>query len=540
MTYQNMSVWVVTREYAGIAEAGGVKNVSCSLAEGLARFGVKVSVFIPLYGSVVIPSQFLFSSEVFLGSSRVSVSFFKATLHGVSIFFVDAPLYREKEGIYVYTANEAKINPRVEKGTGYADSDMMNYVLQKAVIAFAKTLDEAPDVLHCQDAHTALLPALVKTEKNDSSKTEKVSALFRKTRCFVTIHNAGPGYRQTLKDLEKVAQETGLNKSLLEKGLLHNRIEPFLIAAEYSTLTTVSPWYANELTNPSYDEFSEGLATAFTKRNIPIIGILNGIDYNRYDPTDPSVSLLPYAYNPLIGDLSGKYKNRQFFVKSIKDVQSLSEIQIHGSLKPTDSAIYYTYQGRIASQKGIDVLVKTAQLVLDKIPEAHFIIMGHGNVALEKKLIGLSQEFDGRFLYLAGYERTLARLVVAISDFLVLPSVFEPCGLEDYIAQIFGTIPVAHAVGGLNKIIDKKTGFLYHSIDTISDYQLLANLLCDLAVPLQKQACGISGMTCGKLDFYKNIIVNAAQYVQENASWDRIIQEQYLPLYMGTNKNLSF
>ncbi|HOC30196.1 MAG TPA: hypothetical protein PKH40_10980, partial [Treponemataceae bacterium] len=133
------------------------------------------------------------------------------------------------------------------------------------------------------------------------------------------------------------------------------------------------------------------------------------------------------------------------------------------------------------------------------------------------------------FLFISGYEKSFARLAVAISDFLVLPSIFEPCGLEDYIGQIFGTIPVAHAVGGLRKILNNITGFLYASSPQKSDSEVLSNLLCVLGKQvLQDNDEGV--MNSHQL---LQIIKNASVFVQRNASWDSVILNQYLPLYTG-------
>ena len=112
----------------------------------------------------------------------------------------------------------------------------------------------------------------------------------------------------------------------------------------------------------------------------------------------------------------------------------------------------FPIMGVLPGKKGLDVLAKSAQLVLDHVPEARFVVLGQGDPVLESNLVRMSMRYNGRFVFLGGYERSLARMAVATSDFLVLPSMFEPCGLEDYIGQIYGTIPVAHAVGGLKKI----------------------------------------------------------------------------------------
>ena len=520
MTTHIKSIWLITREYAGVAEAGGVKNVSCSLAEGLARQGKQVTVFIPRYACVSMESKYLFSETLCIACEEYPVNFSVAYLHGVEIIFIESWLFAEKHAVYVYTESEAEVIPGAVCGKGHADADIMNMILQKAVLAYAIRTGFVPDILHCQDAHTALIPALVRTEN-------PYSDVFDRTALLVTIHNAGPGYRQVISDIYSAAYLTGLSHGILEKGLLNGRIEPFLLAAEYAHLTTVSPWYASELTSSAYDSFSEKLSGEFEKRHITVTGITNGIDYDRYDPRDVSASLLQYPFDPITGRLEGKYQNRIYFFNILGKLSENPNMTCFGGLRQNPHAVYFTYQGRIARQKGLETLVASAKIVLGTIPEARFIILGQGEPYLETILIRMVQEYPGRFLFVRGYERSLARLAVTISDFLVLPSVFEPCGLEDLIGQIYGSLPVAHAVGGLQKIVDGKTGFLYSSGHEENDAIVLANLLVSLAKPIiasDREGC------VGVPAFFEMIRFAAGQ-VRQVSNWNMIISESYLPFY---------
>lgn len=513
------SVWIVTREYAEIAEAGGVKNVATSLAEGLVRSGISVTVFIPKYGFVRKSSTYLFSGDAYAGNVRYPVEFSDCMLRGVRIVFVDCELYRSKRAVYTYTDEDLR-EPAVTqsgaaRGKGHLDVNEMNMVLQTAVCRFSLSTETAPDVLHCQDAHTALLPALWRR-----------SALSRKTGFVVTIHNAGPGYRQTIPGLDRAAALTGLDESVLSRCMLRGCVEPFLVAAQYSALTTVSPWYAEELSSAEYDEFTEGLSGEIERRGIAVIGITNGMDWSRYDPGDIRASLLPFPFDPASGNLEGKYLTRDAFLAMLGRLGETPGIERFGSIDSSSDAVYFSYHGRIAWQKGLDVLEKAARVVLAHSSAARFVVLGQGDPTLESILIGMSSRYPGRFMYIRGYERSLARMAVAISDFLVLPSSFEPCGLEDYIAQIFGTIPVAHAVGGLKKIIDGKNGFLYGA-HARNDPAELASLLLELEGPIARRG----GRFAASEDRFLEMIRFGAQRVRDECSWDRIIADSWLPLY---------
>lgn len=525
MNKQVQTIWLVSREYAGIAEAGGVKNVVCSLAEGLVRQNRSVTVFIPRYASVSIESSFRFACDISVAHQVYSVVFTSAMYHGVELIFVDASVFNNKHSVYVYTEDEANTIPGAVRGKGHFDVDIMNMLLQKAVAEYSLISGLVPDVLHGQDAHTAILPALIRTN-------DRYCSLFAHTVIAITIHNSGPGYRQVIPYSDYASVLTGLDESVLKRAVFNGNIEPFLLAAEYGVLTTVSPWYAKELTTHQFDRFTEGLSGEFERRGISITGITNGIDYDKYNAQDTTCSLLPFAFDPAKGDLKGKYLCRAEFLSRIARFQNNSTITCFGTINPEPHAVYYSYHGRIAWQKGLDIFEKSAEIVLNSSPKARFIILGQGDIALESILIHLSEKYVGRFVYLRGYERVLARMAVAVADFLVLPSIFEPCGLEDFIGQIYGTIPVAHAVGGLQKIIHGESGFLYSSDPSKSEAEILAQLMLDVASPIiESNAEG-----CSEIPTYLGMIQYAAAvHVRETYSWDSIILHQYLPLYEKNN-----
>ena len=306
-------IWIITREYAGIAEAGGVKNVAQSLSEGLARLGKKVTVFIPKYGCVTDFALELFSAEIRSAGKTYPVTFSKTHSGTVDILFVESPVFAEKHAVYTYTERDEKTIPGAVRGQGHADADNMNAVFQLAVLVYAEKTGSAPAVVHCQDGHTAIIPALA---REGSAYFGDVRALFRHTGFVTTVHNAGAGYRQVIYDPEYARALTGLPEGVLDKSVFHGRVEPFLLAAEYGLLSTVSPWYAEELVSPACDKDTDGLSGEFARRGIQITGITNGIDFHRYDPSNPAKSYLPFPYMPWFKDLRGKYRFREMLLKN--------------------------------------------------------------------------------------------------------------------------------------------------------------------------------------------------------------------------------
>ncbi len=514
------SVWLVTREYAGIAEAGGVKNVACSLAEGITRKGVATTVFIPRYGCVKQTGKTVCSSTVTVLSTDYPVSFITTELHGVQIILIESDIFSQKDDVYVYSDRESRMVHGAVRGQGHNDMDRMNLVHQRSVLEFARIRGVVPDVVHCQDAHTALLPAIARTDS-------RYAHLFASTAFAVTIHNAGPGYRQLVPGIDRAVQLASMKREVLESGMFNGNLEPFLLAAEYASLTTVSPWYAQELTSHRYGAMTEGLSAEFERRGTRITGIVNGIDYHRYDPSDTACSLLPFPFDPPSGEFTGKYRARSVFYERMGSPPGDSPVVCHGTLDSAPGSVYFTYQGRVVWQKGLDDFIQAARDVISRIPQTRFIVLGQGDPVLETMLIQTAERFPGSFVFLQGYERSLARLAVAVSDFLVLPSKFEPCGLEDYIGQIFGTIPVAHAVGGLQKIAEGETGFLYHAGMAGDCATILSDRLVSLARPII--AAGNSG--AAGVPEYRRMLVNAAIHVRQQCNWDTIIDQHYFPFY---------
>lgn len=520
-------LWLVSREYAGVAEAGGVKNVACSLCEGLAGLGVEVTLMIPRYGCTDFASVTSYTPNIIPpqhitvdGVDHV-VSFDRASVGRVEVVFVLHQIYGEKSGVYTYTMADEQRDSTRTRGTGFHDALLLDVLFQKAVLVYGAVSGRLPQVVHCQDAATAMIPAMARcTELQDA---------YRQVRFVVTIHNAGPGYHHEFSSLEQAVSYTGVPASVLEGCMNGGAVEPFLAAGLFAALTTVSPWYSQELLDPDNTD-TMGLSRLFVQRGLPITGITNGIDCDRYDPSSREVSLLPFAFDPGKGRLEGKYKNRRYFIQQYAAGSSQgfhSDFIRSGHIQDDDMdgkechrAVYFCYHGRIASQKGIDILADAASVLLARRDDVRFLLVGQGEQELEGRLARLAEEHSGKCVYLQGYDRAVSRLSVAAADFIVLPSKFEPCGLEDFIAQLYGTIPVAHATGGLQKILHGETGFLYRD----NSGEGLCRTMEELADMLieSPEAMG-------------RIISFGARYIRERYDWSSVIRDKYLPFYRGAD-----
>lgn len=518
-----MNIWIVSMECLGIQEAGGVKNVTYSLAKEFSKASHEVTLFLPKFKCTSLSKiknykEIDFSSNINICNQNLCSKYAEGIIENtkIKVVFVLHDCFLTKDDIYVYSQNEENENPMHKKGCGHEDVNFLDVFFQKAVCAFASTLSKSqiPDIIHCHDASTACLPAF-------AAKTE----FLKNTKSIVTIHNAGPFYHHEFNDFQSASYITMLSSEVLENALNKNRIEPFLIASQFSVLTTVSDFYAEEITNPENDENTDGLASLFFSKNIKIHGITNGIDYSLYNPSSKKSSFLPFSYNPLKKELSGKYKCRSFLSSYSEKSENISQdfkpylekLVKHGFLMPLkDSDILLSYHGRIVSQKGIQILQDALRILFQKYDNLKLAIAGQGDSENVSKLINFTNEFSGKIVYFEGYNKRTSRLCVAASDFIILPSFFEPCCLEDFIAQIFATIPIAHQTGGLKKIINGKTGFTY----TENTPEVLAGTI-DSAI---------------QNVFYNpeekiNMIQNASKNVKENYSWEKIAREKYITFF---------
>jgi len=514
------NIWIVTREYEGLAGAGGVKDVSRQLAEALAESGRSVSVALPCYGFIrpqergFRPTGLLFPVDMpYVGiERREQVSVWSRTENRVNLYLIDSGRYREKLSVYTYTAEEEKQNPHCRQGEGHFDYFAMNVLLQKAVLDLIILLDEKPAVIHCQDGHTAVLPAMMR-------ELEGYRCYFGQIGAVVTIHNAGHGYHQEVGDLPFARAICGLPSWVISENLLDGAFDPFLAAANYAIMNTVSENYAAELRETTLDEQTGWLGHRLLQRGIFLAGVTNGINPADFDPTKPKRYGLAAAFDPEKGQLAGKRKCRNALVKIIQTGQ-LAGVRQAGTLRDRKEQPLFTLIGRLTAQKGVDLLVEALKWLLPQDPDFETLILGTGSKELESSLVKMAEDprYTGRLCVLLGYDPQLANKIYAAGDFFVIPSRYEPCGLTDYIAQLFGNLPIVHHVGGLVKVVDSKTGFAYRENDISS----LAEAMSRAMQVFREQPQTI-----------RNMQQRAVQEIRERYTWGHRVSH-YLELYRAS------
>ncbi len=517
MSRKIASIWFVTREYRGLAGAGGVKDVSRDLAEALVRKGRTVRVVMPCYG-FLDPSSAGFSPldmgfdvdmDYVHEERRERVGFFSRTMEGVQVVLVASARFSEKMDVYTYTESDEKADPSHRKGEGHYDYFAMNVLLQKAVLGLSLWEGLPPDVLHCHDGHAACLVPMMR-------ELDGVRVFFRRSGAVVTIHNAGQGYHQDVADLSFARSVTGLPGKVIHGNLLNGSLDPFLAASAYCPVNTVSERYAYELQHTDMDRLTGWLGHALLDRGVTISGITNGIDYVSYDSSNPEKSGLPAGFDPASGDLSGKAVCRKRLGEIIR-AGVFEGVPVLGTLEDDLDQPLLTVVSRLSEQKGIDILVDALSMLFHEGLSFQAVVMGTGKKDMEASLAALAMDPDlaGRMAFMPGYSDSIARLVYAAGDFFLISSRYEPCGLTDFIAQLHGNLPIVHATGGLVKVVDGVTGFSYGS-----------NRPEDLAEAVRRAV----SLYDGQRDRLTEMVVNAVRNIRENYTWD-VVSDRYMELY---------
>jgi starch synthase len=530
---QVKKIWMVSREYGQLAGAGGVKDVVCQLAEALARSTTRsLHVVLPLYGFVnargqgfkplqdpFCPNRILrLQIDMHQPEVRIleEVHYYYKKINKVKLYLVDADRFRQKSDVYTYSQKDENLVPWQKKSMGHHDFFAMNLLLQKAALELMIVLGEKPDVIHCHDGHTAVLPALVRESAGYRN-------YFRETGCVVTIHNAGYGYHQEVIDIPYAASITGLPQHVIDTNQLDFKFDPFLVAGHYAILNTVSENYARELRETDSDSLTGWLGHELLSRNVVLEGVTNGIDPEFFCSEaiagdNPELLFYPGKEDD---NLVGKKRCKEMLLGLLQQGATIDGVQCFGSLEKNTQWPLFTFIGRLSEQKGIDILVEVLDQLLRRHPSVQFVIFGVGASEINASLISLTERdgFYGRVCFLQGFSPEVANRVYAAGDFFVIPSRYEPCGLTDFIAQLFGNIPIVHHVGGLVKVVDGVTGIAY-----------VGNSPQDLLKALERAL-----ILYRDEKLKRKMQLQAIKTIKQNYTWSKVMHK-YLELYAKARK----
>lgn len=421
-----MNIIHVSAECYPVAKVGGLADVVGALPKYQNSSQISSQVIMPFYDNKFTQENTfssIYESELKLGEAvfKYQILKLKEKPLDFDIFFVDIPELLFKDFVY-----------------SFDDTDRF-LAFQIAVLDWFLTLGKYPDIIHCHDHHTGLIPFMLQ-------ESDKYS-VFRKTPNIITIHNA---QYQGLFSHEKINLIPPFNFDNV--GLLdwNGNINPLAAAIKCAwSVTTVSPSYMEELKTSA-----NGLESLLSDESAKCIGILNGIDSNVWNPETDNFIIKNYTSNTI---LSGKKANK----KHLCDTFNLD------FEKPL-----FAFIGRLVGEKGSDLFPETFKNTLEK-NKASILLLGSGHDDVEKELEALKKDYKGTYNAFIGYDETLSHIIYAGADFLLMPSRVEPCGLNQMYALRYGTIPVVRSIGGLkDTIIDisKENGFgICHDYVTVSE-----------------------------------------------------------------------
>ena len=424
-----MKIAFVSTEVVPFAKTGGLADVAGSLPRELVKLGCDVKLFIPKY-SLIDDSRHGLKYNWEIGEVPIRINDIIRSVHihqgklpdsDIDVYFIDCPHYFHRHIIY----------------TNDFDEDERFILFSKAIIETLQRLQWAPDVVHCNDWQTGLLPLLIK----DNYGWDK---LFDHTATLFTIHNIGYQGKFSKSVLFKaeirgdlfysggpVEQDGGI--SFLKTGISFADI-----------INTVSNTYAHEILT---SEYGAGLEKILQQRKEDLFGILNGVDYNTWNPeTDKH---LPYHYS--VNDFQGKLLNKKVLLE-------------HFRIPFDENVPLIGIVSRMVIQKGFDIFADAINELMSL--DAQWIILGSGEDRFENLFRRLSNQLPGKVGAYIGYNNELSHLIEAGSDMFLMPSRYEPCGLNQIYSLKYGTVPIVRKTGGLADTVHDLDEMNHFGFDT--------------------------------------------------------------------------
>lgn len=436
-----MKILMIAAEAVPFAKVGGLADVLGALPPVLNQCGADVRVVIPRYRNISVELRGLKPlahhpvTSVSLGRIPIPVQYFQSFLPGseIPVYFVDNPYFYDRDGIYDSS----------DTGKGFEDNGERFLFFMRASLALLEGLDWKPDVIHCHDSHTGLIPAYLRLDPAYSG--------FAQTATVFTIHNLG--YQGLFP--RTILYPAGLKDDLFYPASpieFYNQVNFMKIALIYADcLNTVSESYAVEI--QSSKEFGYGLEGVLRMRRGDLFGIMNGIDYAIWNPEVDT--LIPFQYS--LADLTGKKKNKEALLAQCGWPSGDKErVPVVGMIS------------RMTDQKGFD-------LIMEKLPEImqlplRLVILGNGEKQYEQALREAMSQYPEKLSVHTRFDDKLAHLIEAGADIFLMPSRYEPCGLNQLYSLRYGTLPVVRATGGLrDSVVDddhnpyRGNGFVFES-----------------------------------------------------------------------------
>lgn len=423
-----MKILFVVSEVEDLVKTGGLADVGKALPLALADMGHEVTIVMPYYKQLADKfdaTDCCTKQTLFSGHKPYEFAVKSLTLEGLRVLAVDYPEYFYRKGLYS------------DDYHAYADNAERFAFFANAALQAAKAVDFQPDIVHCNDWHTALTPYFVSIDD---------SGFFAHAKTIFTIHNGAYQGTHRFSDIPYLQPHYQFHSQLDGDALNFVRM-----GIRYANkINAVSPNYAQELLTPlgSHNLYSE-----FQNRRTDVSGILNGCDYSQWDPiNDPHI-----AKNYHHADLTGKNTCKEALQKELK-LPKKPNVPIIGMVC------------RLTEQKGFGFILPMLERLMQH--DMQIAIIGTGDPQISQFLRDVAKKYPKKMAFVEDFSVRVSHVIEAGSDFFLMPSLFEPCGLNQMYSLAYGTLPIVRAVGGLtDTVIDlaedpkNATGFIFEQPD---------------------------------------------------------------------------
>lgn len=410
-----MQILFLASEAAGFIKSGGLADVAKALPLQLKANGHDVRLVIPCYSLIKETAKLKVIYEGVLNQNNPDAGLHipykvrETALGDVTVWLIDCPRFFDRTSLYG------------DNNQAYSDNGSRYVFFSAAAIDAARHIGFKPDILHCNDWHTAVAPMILRIKY-------AADPFFDKCRSLLTIHNAAFQGVFDAAQLYPVPEIRNINNDMITQGSCTNFLKSGVFYAD--KINTVSPGYAYELTTYLG---GHGMTNNFLARREDLSGIVNGCDYSDWDPRYDQNLRIRYGIENMEEKVLGKYL-----------------LQRRLGLEMGDTPIYGMV-ARLTDQKGVGLLLP----ILDRFltHKVQIIIEGTGDPALQRQMQEIADRHKDKMVFMPVYDNEIAHQIEAASDFFLMPSIFEPCGLNQIYSLAYGTLPIVRAVGGLRDTV---------------------------------------------------------------------------------------
>ena len=482
-------VWYLASEVSPFAKTGGLGDVTGSFPKALKAKNQEIRVIMPKYKSIN-ERKYVLREVIRLKDIPVTINDVTRTINvksaflpdsKVQIYFVEIPEFFDRSNLYTDSST----------GKDYPDNAERFAYFCKGALETLKILSWRPDIIHCNDWQSALTPYYLKTIYKDDDFLKGIKTIF-------TIHNfsyQGVFKKTVAPSLDIKPEEIEDNAAFENDGNL-NLLKGAILYSDQ--ITTVSETYAKEISTKK--EFGYGLEKVLQKKSKAFTGILNGVDYSVWSPAEDKQ--IPFKYSE--EEMEGKEQNKQALLTRV-NLKYQEDVPVIGMIS------------RVVEQKGFNLLLDAMSQLMEL--NVQLVILGTGDKKIEKQILSLQKKYSNKISLNQAFDETLAHMIEAGSDIFLMPSSYEPCGMNQMYSLRYGTIPIVYNIGGLAETISE-----YSSDDKSGNGFVFEKYTGKDLIRAVKRALKLYK----KSDQWRELQISA---MQEDFSWDKSAQN-YLDLYV--------